>query len=80
LRAKITGNKPRYGIDMNRKKISDMAALDVYEPLAVKEYIISSATEVVSMILRIVDVIAATGSKGMPSGPGAGGGSAGGDY
>jgi chaperonin GroEL (HSP60 family) len=73
LRAKITGNKPRYGIDMKRKKISDMAALDVYEPLAVKEYIISSATEVASMILRIDDVIAATGSKGMPSGPGTGG-------
>lgn len=74
LRAKITGNKPRYGIDMSHKKISDMAAMDVYEPLAVKEYIISSATEVASMILRIDDVIAATGSKGMPSGPGAGGG------
>ncbi len=74
LRAKITGNKPRYGIDMSHKKISDMAAIDVYEPLAVKEYIISSATEVASMILRIDDVIAATGSKGMPSGPGAGGG------
>ena len=72
LRAKITGNKPRYGIDMSHKKISDMAAMDVYEPLAVKEYIISSATEVASMILRIDDVIAATGSKGMPSGPGGG--------
>jgi len=51
-----------------------MAAIGVYEPLAVKEYIISSATEVASMILRIDDVIAATGSKGMPSGPGTGGG------
>jgi chaperonin GroEL (HSP60 family) len=69
LRAKITGNKPRYGIDMSHKKISDTAAMDVYEPLAVKEYIISSATEVASMILRIDDVIAATGSKDMPSGP-----------
>jgi archaeal chaperonin len=67
LRAKITGNKPRYGIDMSHKKISDMAAMGVYEPLAVKEYIISSATEVASMILRIDDVIAAAGSKGMPS-------------
>lgn len=74
LRAKITANKPRYGIDMSHQKISDMAAMDLYEPLAVKEYIISSATEVASMILRIDDVIAAAGSKDMPSGPGAGGG------
>lgn len=35
----------------------------------VKEYIISSATEVASMILRIDDVITATGSKDMSSGP-----------
>jgi thermosome len=74
LRAKITSNKPRYGIDMNHKKIADMIANDVYDPLAVKEYIISSATEVASMILRIDDVIAASGSKDMPPGPGAEGG------
>lgn len=73
LRAKITSKRPRYGIDMSRKKIADMAAIEVYDPLAVKESIISSATEVASMILRIDDVIAASGSKGMPSGPGAGG-------
>jgi len=44
----------------------------VYDPLAVKESIISSATEVASMILRIDDVIAASGSKSIPPAPGGG--------
>jgi chaperonin GroEL (HSP60 family) len=72
FRAKITSRRPRYGIDMTRKKVADMAAIDVYDPLMVKESIISSATEVASMILRIDDVIAASGSKGIPFAPGAG--------
>jgi thermosome len=72
LRAKITSRRPRYGIDMTRKKVADMAANDVYDPLAVKESIISSATEVASMILRIDDVIAASGSKSIPPAPGGG--------
>jgi chaperonin GroEL (HSP60 family) len=57
---------------MTRKKVADMAANDVYDPLAVKESIISSATEVASMILRIDDVIAASGSKSIPPAPGGG--------
>jgi thermosome len=77
LRAKITNDKPKYGIDVVNKKIADMAAKDVYDPLAVKEHILNAATEVASMILRIDDVIAASKSKEMPPGPGAGGGGAG---
>jgi archaeal chaperonin len=77
LRAKITSDKPKYGIDVVNKKIADMAAKDVYDPLAVKEHILNAATEVASMILRIDDVIAASKSKEMPPGPGAGGGGAG---
>ncbi|HET6730429.1 MAG TPA: thermosome subunit beta [Nitrososphaeraceae archaeon] len=80
LRTKISSNKARYGIDMTNKKVADMAAKDVYEPLAVKEHIINAATEVACMILRIDDVIAASKSKGMPSGPGAGGGGMPGGY
>jgi archaeal chaperonin len=81
LRAKISSNKPKYGIDVINKKISDMTAKDVYEPLAVKEHIVNAATEVASMILRIDDVIAASKSKDMPPGGGAGpGGYGGGDY
>jgi archaeal chaperonin len=48
---------------------SELTARDVYEPLAAKEHIINSATEVASMILRIDDVIAASKSKDMPPGP-----------
>jgi thermosome len=75
LRTRISkgSNKPRYGINMIDKKIADMAAKNVYEPLAVKEHIINAATEVASMILRIDGVVAASKSPDRPSGPGAGG-------
>ena len=45
---------------------------NVLEPLAIKQQIIKSATEVASMILRIDDVIAASKSR-MPAGPPGGG-------
>jgi archaeal chaperonin len=83
LRTKFTNSsKPKYGIDVINKKIADMNARNVYEPLAVKEHIVNGATEVASMILRIDDVIAASKSQippGPPSG-GMGGGYGGGDY
>jgi archaeal chaperonin len=83
LRAKISNSdKPKYGIDVINKKIADMNAKNVYEPLAVKEHIVNGATEVASMILRIDDVISASKSQ-MPPGPsggGMGGGYGGGDY
>ena len=84
LRAKITNSdKPKYGIDVINKKIADMTARNVYEPLAVKENIVNGATEVASMILRIDDVIAASKSQTPPGPPGGGGGAegyGGGDY
>jgi chaperonin GroEL (HSP60 family) len=82
LRTKITNsNKPKYGIDVINKKIADMNARNVYEPLAVKEHIVNGATEVASMILRIDDVIAASKSQIPPGPPGPpGGGYGGGDY
>lgn len=63
------------GVDVFSGKVSDMAKLDVYEPLAVKEQIIKSSSEAASMILRIDDVIASgkTGGAPMPPrGPGMG--------
>jgi len=48
-----------------------MADLDVYEPLAVKEQIVKSASEAASMILRIDDVISSSKPK-TPKGPGEG--------
>ena len=75
LRAKAALAKPKYGVDVINGKVTDMAAKDVYEPLKVKEQIISAATEVSSMILRIDDVISVSkpGQSGPPPGGGMGG-------
>jgi chaperonin GroEL (HSP60 family) len=76
LRSKSTTGKARYGIDVMNGKVADLAAKDIYEPLAVKEQVINAATEAACMILRIDDVIAATKPKDAPKGPpgGMGGG------
>jgi chaperonin GroEL (HSP60 family) len=75
LRSKSTGNgKARFGIDVMNGKVADMAAKDIYEPLAVKEQVINAATEAACMILRIDDVIAASKPKDMPKSGGHGGG------
>jgi thermosome len=71
LRAKAVLAKPKYGVDVINAKVADMVAKDVYEPLRVKEQVISAATEASSMILRIDDVIAA--SKPRESAPKPGG-------
>ena len=63
------------GVDVFNGEVNDMAELDVYEPLAVKEQIIKSASEVAAMIIRIDDVIASGKSGGPPmppQGPGMG--------
>jgi thermosome len=59
------------GIDPMKGKVSDLAKLDVYEPLAVKVQALKSAGEAACMILKIDDVIAASKSKegGAPKGP-----------
>jgi chaperonin GroEL (HSP60 family) len=72
LRAQHEKGEKWAGVDVFSGKIKDMTELDVYEPLAVKEQIVKSATEAASMILRIDDIIAATKPKetGPPKGPG----------
>ncbi|MEK6930665.1 MAG: thermosome subunit beta, partial [Thermoproteota archaeon] len=57
LRAKQNQGRKWTGIDARNTKIADMLAIDVVEPLVVKEQIIKSATEAACMILRIDDVI-----------------------
>ncbi|MEE9563828.1 MAG: thermosome subunit beta [Nitrosopumilaceae archaeon] len=69
LRAKQSQGKKWTGIDARNTTISDMLAIDIVEPVAVKEQIIKSATETANMIIRIDDVIAISGDTG-----GAGGG------
>jgi thermosome len=76
LRSKSTSTtgRARYGVDVLNGKIADLAAKDIYEPLAVKEQVINAATEAACMILRIDDVIAASKPKDMPKPGGYGGG------
>src|SRR5881397_1543666 len=76
LRSRQSKGSKWTGVDARNGKIADMSKLDVVEPLAVKEQIIKSATEVASMILRIDDVIASSKSGGGPPMPpgGMGGG------
>jgi chaperonin GroEL (HSP60 family) len=81
LRAKTTNAaKPKYGIDVVNSKVADVAAKDIYEPLAVKEQVINAATETACMILRIDDVIAASKSKTPAPSAGAGAGGMGSPY
>ena len=61
LRANQSSGKQTVGINAREGKIGNMFSLDIVEPLAVKEQIIKSATEVACMILRIDDVIAVSG-------------------
>ncbi len=72
LSAKHKGGGKWFGVNVFEGKVADMAKLNVYDPLVVKEQIIKSASEAACMILRIDDVIAS--SKSGAGGPPAGGG------
>ena len=78
-------SKAKYGIDVMEGKVTDICKLNIFEPLAVKEQIINSATEAANMILRVDDVIAASkarteGTRGGPYGSGGMGGGGMGDF
>jgi chaperonin GroEL (HSP60 family) len=60
------------GVDVFSGKVQDMAGLDVFEPLVVKEQIVKAASESACMILRIDDVIASGKSSAPPMPPGGG--------
>jgi thermosome len=64
LRSKQNQGQKWTGIDAKNTKIADMMAINVVEPIVVKEQIIKSATEAACMILRIDDVIAISGGPG----------------
>ncbi|WP_319508765.1 thermosome subunit alpha [uncultured Methanolobus sp.] len=62
------GNK-NMGLDVYTGKVIDMYENDVLEPLRIKTQAINAATEATVMILRIDDVVAASGrGRGMPPG------------
>ncbi len=73
LRAKQSKGAKWTGVDCRNTVVTDMFKQNVLEPVVVKNQIIKSATEVVSMLLRIDDVIASGKSKA-PAGPPGGGG------
>lgn len=70
LRAKQSQGRKWTGIDAKNTKIADMLAIDVVEPVVVKEQIIKSATEAACMILRIDDVISVSSGSGGGGGGG----------
>ena len=70
LRAKQNSGEKTTGINAREGKIGDAYALDIVEPLVVKEQIIKSATEAACMILRIDDVIAISGGSSAGGPPG----------
>jgi len=72
LRSKQVKGDKWAGIDVMKAKVGNLKSSDIIEPLAVKEQIVSAATEAACMILRIDDVIATAKSAGPP--PGAEGG------
>ena len=72
LRSKQLKGDSWTGVDVMKAEVSNMKSSDIVEPLAVKNQIISAASEAACMILRIDDVIATTKSAGPP--PGAEGG------
>ena len=64
LRAKQNQGRKWTGIDAKNTKIADMLAMNIIEPVVVKEQITKSATEAANMLLRIDDVIAISGAPG----------------
>lgn len=66
LRAKLHRDGRWVGVDVRGRKVADMMKKGVIEPLLVKEQVINSATETVSMILRIDHLIAKPRQKEDP--------------
>ncbi len=70
LRSKHAEGGQWFGVDASAGKVRDMYKVGVFEPAAVKEQIIKSATEAACMILRVDDVIAVGKMSAPKGGPG----------
>ncbi|MFM8659001.1 MAG: thermosome subunit beta [Candidatus Nitrosotenuis sp.] len=68
LRSKQLKGEKWTGVDVMKAKVGNMHSSEIIEPLAVKNQIVSAATEAACMILRIDDVIAVAKSAGPPGG------------
>ncbi|WP_188848694.1 thermosome subunit alpha, partial [Sulfodiicoccus acidiphilus] len=78
LRNKHSKGLSNSGVDVMKGKLADdMIALNIVDPVRVKEQVIKSATEAATAVLKIDDIIAAAPTKapqGGGGGPEAGGG------
>lgn len=63
IRSRQSSANPWIGVDVKELKVADMRKKKIIEPLVVKEQILKSSTEAVSMLLRIDDVLAAARSE-----------------
>ena len=72
LRSRQIKGEKWTGIDVMKGRVGNMKSSDIIEPLAVKNQVVTAASEAACMILRIDDVIATAKSAGPP--PGAEGG------
>ncbi len=68
LRSKQLRGEKWTGIDVMKSRVNNMKTGDIIEPLAVKNQIVSAATEAACMILRIDDVITVSKAAGPPGG------------
>lgn len=69
LRSRQLKGEKWTGIDVMKAKVGNMKTSDIIEPLAVKNQIVSAATEAACMILRIDDVISIAKSAAPAGGP-----------
>ena len=56
---KYNGNHSWYGVNATERKIDKMMSLGVIEPLIVKEQVFFTAVEVISLLIRVDDVLMA---------------------
>jgi len=67
LKSKHDSGDKNMGLNLFTNKIENVLTARIIEPYKIKKQAINSASEVAIMILRIDDVIASTGNKGMSS-------------
>jgi thermosome len=65
LKSRHDSGEKNVGLNLFTNKIENVLEAKIIEPLKIKTQAISSASDVAIMILRIDDVIASSGSKGM---------------
>jgi chaperonin GroEL (HSP60 family) len=65
------GNK-WVGVNGVTNKVTDLAKINVYEPMVVKAQAIKSATEAATLLLKIDDIIAVSKMQAPPGPPGGG--------